>query len=107
MTLIQRVRPFPILDDHIEISFALRLSRSLGRSSPSLLLTAMYDLNIPISFGENGNKKGKGKQAASTEVRYTAAQISAIESRIDMLSHCTLEPLSQQAINLTTAESGI
>ncbi|KAK0458539.1 PHP domain-like protein [Desarmillaria tabescens] len=47
----------------------------------------MYDLNIPISLGENGNKKGKGKQAASTEVRYTAAQISAIESRIDMLCH--------------------
>ncbi|KAK0210231.1 PHP domain-like protein [Desarmillaria ectypa] len=47
----------------------------------------MYDLNIPIYFGENANKKGKGKQAASTEVHYAAAQISAIESRIDMLSH--------------------
>ncbi|KAK0474868.1 PHP domain-like protein [Armillaria novae-zelandiae] len=47
----------------------------------------MYDLNVPVSFGENGNKKGKGKQAAPPKVRYTPAQISAIESRIDMLSH--------------------
>ena len=67
----------------------------------------MYDLNIPISFGENGNKKGKGKQTSPTEVRYTPAQISVIESRIDMLSHCMLGRLSQHAIYLTTAESGI
>ncbi|KAK0185873.1 PHP domain-like protein [Armillaria mellea] len=70
--------------EHFICPSPLSFTKSVFTVSP---LTAMYDLNIPISFGENGNKKGKGKQTSPTEVRYTPAQISAIESRIDMLSH--------------------
>ncbi|KDQ51850.1 hypothetical protein JAAARDRAFT_139587 [Jaapia argillacea MUCL 33604] len=56
-----------------------------------------FDLNVPVSSpslpqsSQSQSKKAKGKQPASTQptptVTYTPAQITSIESRIDLLVH--------------------
>ena len=53
-----------------------------------------FDLNVPVPgsgqpLGLSQSKKGKGKQVAQPNfISYTAAQISVIEDRIDLLVHC-------------------
>jgi ribonuclease P/MRP protein subunit RPP1 len=53
-----------------------------------------FDLNVPIPLppGVSGTQsnKGKGKQAQPSHlVQFTPAQLAAIETRIDLLVHCT------------------
>ncbi|KAJ3787881.1 RNase P subunit p30-domain-containing protein [Lentinula aff. detonsa] len=50
-----------------------------------------YDLNVPITTtttSNSGSKKGKGKQPqASNSSQFTAAQLSAIDTHLDLLIH--------------------
>jgi ribonuclease P/MRP protein subunit RPP1 len=51
-----------------------------------------FDLNVPVPQArQTHSKKGKGKNlqpANASAVVYTAAQISAIDTRVDLLVHC-------------------
>lgn len=52
-----------------------------------------FDLNVPIPFNIKSTSaskkdKGKGKQQDAPNVMYSAAQLSTIEARVDMLVHC-------------------
>lgn len=55
-----------------------------------------FDLNVPAPNSnagptQNALKKGKGKQPqATSEVSFSPTQISALEARLDLLTHCTL-----------------
>lgn len=51
-----------------------------------------FDLNVPIPFNIKSTSaskkdKGKGKQQDAPNVMYSAAQLSTIEARVDMLVH--------------------
>lgn len=64
-----------------------------------LVCVVMYfDLNVPIplpstSLAGTQSNKGKGKQVQSSHSTFfTPAQLAAIETRVDLLVHCSFVP---------------
>jgi hypothetical protein len=74
--------------------FQLTLPASYNLHTELLRPIMYFDLNVPIPTtaqtpSQPLSKKAKGKQPqVVTPTTYTAAQIAAIENRVDLLVHC-------------------